>query len=343
MSFKLKKIILNCIIICNILTLFACSVNTKTFMTYETMQAQPAAYGSVGFSRANSKMMAVNDSIEISEEAEFGNGAISNQKIIRTVDLNTETKTFDESIEWLKSHITTYEGIIDNSYIDSGNMDAYNYRRNAHFTIRVRAEKLDDFLSVIGNNLNITFRNENTQDVTEEYDDTESRIATLKLEEEKLNELMTKAKSVEDMIKIEEKLSDVRAELRNISRKLARLDRKVVYSTINISISEVKDLTELTPADDFSKENIIKQIRKNFEDTKKYLISLLVLFITHLPAIIAFLIAILILMIIIVIFKAVIRKKKKIKVKSKNNKVEKTDKEEVVKVEAVSEDNKDKK
>ena len=106
------------------------------------------------------------------------------------------------------------------------------------------------------------------------------------------------------MINIESKLSDVRRELENLSKKLGRLDKQVNYSTVNMNIAEVKELSELTPSDDYSRENIIKLIKKNFEDTKMFFVSLFVYLITHLPAIISGLVILLVILIIIAICRA---------------------------------------
>ena len=312
----IKKVLLATISFAIILTLFSCSVNTKIKETvaYESKATrQMNGTTGLGFTRAakvadygvNSVALA---EMAVEDAADLSNSS-SSQKIIKTVDINAETKNFDESLEWVRNHVKQYNGTIDNSYVDLGNMTYTDFRKNAHFTVRVPAEKLDDFLNTIGDNLNVTFRNENTQDVTEEYDDTESRIRTLKIEEENLNELMKKAKTVEDMVKIEEKLSSVRLELQNISRRLARLDNKIVYSTVSINITEVKDLTEYIEEDDYSKETISKQIQKNFEATKAYLIKQGINILVHLPQIVAVLIGILIILILILIFSAIFGKK----------------------------------
>ena len=313
MKTKLKRIFISAISFITILTLFSCGVKTKdNFLTLETTAARAAAEKS-GFGMASAKttmnsVATVEDAVEYIAD-EYGldvNALEGDKKIIKTVDINAETKKFDEALNWLKNHVAKYDGSIDNSYVDSGNMNAINYSKSAYYSVRIPAESLDKFLNEIGDNLNVIFKNENTQDVTDEYDDTESRIETLKIEEEKLNELMSKAKNVEDMIKIESKLSEVRSELRNITRRLSRLDKKIAYSTVNISISEVKDLTDVkTKTDDYSKENIVRQLKKNFEETKKFLMSVGFKIITNLPTIIVVLVGLLIIMIFVAIFRAI--------------------------------------
>lgn len=306
-----------------ILTLISCGVNNSSpqsmMLRAETTAA--AMYAGAGFSRANAKQAAVSDmAYAVEEVASDGAGyttsgsSTSDRKIIKTVDLNTETMQFDEAIEWIKSYVASFDGIIDNSYIDSGNINNKNYRKNANFNVRIPATKLDSFLNKIGDKLNITFRHENISDITDEYSDTESRLKSLKIEEESLNDMLKKAKNVEEMIKVEDKLSSVRTEIENITRRLNRFDKQITYSTVHINISEVKDLTEpQVPEDDFSKETLIKQLRKNFTEAKSFVMRLGANIFTHIPWIILGLVAILLILIITAIFKALFGKKNETK------------------------------
>ena len=314
-----KKIILLVLSTFTILTIISCGVNNTSTQSMMLRAETTAAmmYGDAGFGRANAKMAAVNDMAI--EEAEVGDVyftsgsssiSTSERKIIKTVDLNTETKTFDDAIEWLKSYIDSFNGIIDNSYIDTGNMNNRNYRKSANFNVRVPAEKLDSFLNKIGDKLNVTFRQENISDITEEYSDTEARLNSLKIEEQSLNAMLKKAKTVEEMIKVEDKLSSVRTEIENITRRLKRYDKQVTYSTVHINISEVKDLTEPeTLEEDFSRETLLKQLNKNFKEVKSFVVRMGVNIFTHIPWIVLGLITILIIILISFIFKALFGKR----------------------------------
>ena len=77
------------------------------------------------------------------------------------------------------------------------------------------------------------------------------------------------------------------------------------YSTVNVTINEVKNLTEPVSKDDYSFENIKRLTKKNFDETKAYLIGIGVYIITHIPSIIVGLICLLIILIIAAIYKSV--------------------------------------
>ena len=320
-----KKIISLVILTCTILTLISCGVNNTAQQALMLRQETTAAVmtSNAGFGRANAKMSVVDD-IAVEEMAYDGatyntsSGVnSSDRKIVKTIDLNTETKTFDESVEWLKSYVASFNGIIDNFYVDTGNMNSKNYNKSANFNVRIPAEKLDAFLSKIGDRLNITFRQENISDITEEYSDTESRLNSLKIEEESLNAMLKKAKTVEEMIKVEDKLSSVRTEKENITRRLKRMDKQVIYSSVHISISEVRELTEPRVQEgDYSRETLMKQLNKNFVEVKNYVKQVGAYLFTNIPWIILGLIVMLVLIILYAIFRALFDKKSDDKVKT---------------------------
>ena len=311
----LKKFCLVVISAFTILSLFSCGVynikkdNSKQKeVVYETTAAM--SYGTnSGFTKSNAK---VNMSADILAEESFAETGAGDRKLVKSVNLNAETKTFDFSIEWLKKYVLSFNGIIDNSYIDTGDASAANYKKNAYFAIRIPANKLDSFLSKIGDNLNITFKQENIVDVTEDYFDSESRLKSLKIEEENLNEMLKKAKSVDEMIKVEDKLSEVRSNIENINRRIKNYDKQINYSRVDISITEVKDLTDTkTDKDNFSKESLNKKMLKTIEDVKLFLKKVAAYIFINIPWIILFLIVVLIAIILYMIIKAIFGEKKK--------------------------------
>ena len=310
----LKKIAVFIFVTISILSLFSCKVynskkdSSKTKETvYETTVAM-AATSKNGFARANAKTAMAAD---IVSEESFSIEGSSGRKLVKSVSLNAETKTFESSIEWLKKYISSFNGIIDNSYIDTGNINSTNYNKSAYFAVRIPADKLDSFLSKIGDNLNVTFKQENISDVTDDYFDSESKLNSLKIEEENLNEMLKSAKSVDEMIKVEDKLSEVRANIENINRRIKNYDKQINYSSVDISISEVKDLTDTkVDKNDFSRETLNKKLLKTVEDVKLFLKQVAAYIFINIPWIILVIIVIIIeILIYMIIRKAFFDKK----------------------------------
>ena len=65
----------------------------------------------------------------------------------------------------------------------------------------------------------------------------------METEQDRLLELLENAETMEDLLTIEERLTDVRWELENYASQLRVLDNQVNYSTIYLSIREVDEPT----------------------------------------------------------------------------------------------------
>ena len=174
-----------------------------------------------------------------------GSGAqLSDQKLITTVELNAETEDLDALMPQLSEHITQLGGYVEfqNTYYGSA-YSSYRHR-SANMTIRIPADKLSDFLLHVEGASNVISKQQSQDNVTLQYVDTESRMAALQAERDRLMELMEQAGDLSDLLKIEERLTDVLYDLESTTAQLRSLDNQVSYATVNLYIDEVKILTE---------------------------------------------------------------------------------------------------
>ena len=132
------------------------------------------------------------------------------RKLIRDVNLEVETETFEELLSTVGEKTRNLGGYIEESYTYNGSNYYGKGTRNANLTIRIPAEKLDEFLLAVGEVSNVISRNESVTDVTLEYVDLESHKRVLLAEQERLLELLEKAETIEDIISLESRLSQDR-------------------------------------------------------------------------------------------------------------------------------------
>ena len=174
-----------------------------------------------------------------------GSGAqLSDQKLITTVEINAETEDLDALMPQLSDHIAQLGGYVEfqNTYYGSA-YSSYRHR-SANMTIRIPADKLSDFLLHVEGASNVISKQQSQDNVTLQYVDTESRMAALQAERDRLMELMEQAGDLSDLLKIEERLTDVLYDLESTTAQLRSLDNQVSYATVNLYIDEVKILTE---------------------------------------------------------------------------------------------------
>lgn len=205
----------------------------------------------------------------------------ASRKLIRRVYLSTETKEFDDFVAFVNGQTTTYGGYIENSDVSGTSYNAYNSNRRASIVIRVPAKHLDAFIAQIGNMANITSKSESSEDVTLSYIETESRIASLEIQRDKLLEWMEDAETVEELIKLEERLGEVRYQLEYYGGILRNYDNLVEFSTITLDIREVERMTIQEP--DTVGDRIGKGLSDNLYEIAEGFKNFIVWFVTSLP------------------------------------------------------------
>jgi hypothetical protein len=182
----------------------------------------------------------------------------TSRKLIKNVDLDVETEEFDSLLQTIQAKTESFGGYIESSNTYNGSYYYGRSSRNASLTLRIPADALNDFLSTVAEVSNITRKSESVFDVTLQYVDMESHKNALETEQTRLLELLDKAESVEDIITIESRLSDVRYQLESMESQLRTMDNQVNYSTVSLYIEEV---TSLTPVEE---QSLGEKIRLGF-------------------------------------------------------------------------------
>ncbi len=164
----------------------------------------------------------------------------ANRKLIRTVSLGVETEEYEVLLEGIAERISSCGGYVENMSADTRYSSSSRY---ATMTIRVPAERLEEFVTAVCGISNVVQRSENTEDITLTYVDLESHTNALRTEQERLIELLKQAENVSEILEIEDRLSYVRYELEYMQSQLRTYDNLVDYATVTISINEVEKLT----------------------------------------------------------------------------------------------------
>ncbi len=225
------------------------------------------------------------------------------RKLIRTVNLNVETTEFDDLLASISQFVDASGGYIEQSDLSGRSISGGNGRRYASITARVPATQVDAFLSQMSEKSNVTYRSENVQDVTLQYTDIESRKKSLTIEQERLWELLEKADSLDAVIALEERLSEIRYELERFESQLRTYDNQVDYSTVYISIDEVAVFTPTEP--DSVMTRIQKGFTRNLKNVGNGFVNFFVWFVSSIPTLLVWAVFI---AIIVLIVRAVIKR-----------------------------------
>ena len=167
-------------------------------------------------------------------------------KLIRRCNVELQSEQFDAAVSALYALVEANGGYFENSSMQGGGYYNANARRYGSYVIRIPAENYNAFRSEVGELGYVTYSNESTEDIGEQYYDTEARLKTLRTKQERLLMLLEKAENMEDIIALESALGDVEYEIERYSSTLNRYDGLVNFSTFNVSVSEVIRVEEQT-------------------------------------------------------------------------------------------------
>ena len=248
-------------------------------------------------------------------ETDFGDSQTlpQGQKFIITMDIQAEAEDLDAALSAVTEKAGALGGYIENQSQYNGSLYSGRRYRSASLTVRIPAEKLEEFTAAVENAGNVVSSSRSTQDVTLEYVDTESRITALKTEQARLLELMDEAATMSDLLEIESRLTDVRGELEQYTSRLKVLENQVDYATVNLDLTEV---TEYTPV---AEKTRLQKIRDGFVDSIRGvwngILDFVSLVIIGLPYLVVFG---LVLWAVIALIRRRIRKRKKAKADNPN-------------------------
>lgn len=239
----------------------------------------------------------------------------SERKIIKTRSIDMQTTEFDEFVRQFESAVKEYGGYVE-SASQSGSKDAG--RRYCNYVVRIPAEKFDEFTGKVGNLGTVTYSNEYIDDVTESYVDIEARLSSLDAQLEAYMKLMDKAESIEDILQIQQYISDVTYQIESYTARLNSYKSKIAYSTLSLDLSEVTRVTVPT-----EKKTVWQRISANLsdnmyeigEDFKDFFVGV----VSALPYLVIYAVFIVVIVIIVVV---IVKKAKKKSVTTAENKEE---------------------
>ena len=161
-------------------------------------------------------------------------------KMIYRANLELETTEYEAAQNDIRTLTQQLGGYFEDQ---SSNSYSASYR-SASYTIRVPAEQFETFLHQIGQLCRVRYQSQSAEDVSERYYDMESRLETAKIKLDRLQELLTRAENMEDIITLEGAISDVEYQIESLSGELRHYDALIGYSTIYVTLNEVYRVTE---------------------------------------------------------------------------------------------------
>ena len=249
-------------------------------------------------------------------QLETGSGAApegSPEKLIYSASATVETTEFDQTVEKLTALVAEYGGFVESSSINGSNYYSqsrgYSSERYASYVIRVPSDRFSTLMSSLSTLGNVPYSHTYTENITAQYYDTDARLTAYKTQETRLLEMMEIAETVEDLISIEEKLTELRYKIESLQSTLNNWDRQVSYSSLNL---EVQEVIEYTPESRMSYgQELALALTNGLKRTGEFFKDLLLTLVGALPALV-------ILAVVLAILIPVWKKRRKVRRMKKN-------------------------
>ncbi|MBR1628373.1 MAG: DUF4349 domain-containing protein, partial [Lachnospiraceae bacterium] len=169
---------------------------------------------------------------------------LDREKIVYTGRISLETLDWKESKSSIKKLIEDNDGIIQsqNEYYNDSDYyyDTTETVRTLQIQARIPSAKFQEVMESAEGMGHITERSMDASNVTREYYDVQARLKTKQTELERFQEILSKADKIKDILEIEDRISDVQYEIDSAKSQLENMDLDVAYSTINITLTEVR-------------------------------------------------------------------------------------------------------
>ena len=155
---------------------------------------------------------------------------VPQKKIIKTGSVSVESRDVAKSKKDLDALVSKHKGFYEEETLSKGNSIA-SYNLN----IRIPVQGYDSFIAELeGGKDNITSKSIQSQDMTGQYYDLDSRLKSKKAYLQRYTELLSKARNVKEILEIEEQIRVIQEEIDATAASLKSLNEQVAYSTLSV-------------------------------------------------------------------------------------------------------------
>ena len=200
-------------------------------LSFSTQESQDSAPGEPG-----------------AEAEEASPQAGQNAKLIRRAELEIQTEAFDTAAASLEALVAEAGGYFQSAQVEGGSLRDQNAARYGNYVIRLPEENFSAFLDQSGTLGYVVRRSESSENVSQAYYDTETRLAAQRTKQERLLALLAQADTMESIIELENALSETEYEIQSLTTDLEHYDDLIDYATVDLYLAEVLSFSQ-TPGE----------------------------------------------------------------------------------------------
>jgi hypothetical protein len=173
--------------------------------------------------------------------------ALQQRRQIRSGQLSVQVKDVDAAVTNVRATVAAAKGYVADEQTstrpaqreageDPTSVSAVLVDRSV-LTVRVPAESLDRVMEQVADVGTVRARSQASQDVTDSYVDTSSRVKSQRASVDRVRALLSRATDIGDVVRLESELARREADLDALEARLAALDDSTTMATLTVTLA----------------------------------------------------------------------------------------------------------
>ena len=216
---------------------------------------------------------------------------LNEEKLVYRCSISIDTLDYDTSLKDLKALLKKYDGFLESENYSDGNdyyssyyyVESYEKNRNYTATFRVPTTNYEAILEEMEGIGDMRSKNANVENLSQEYSDLAITLDVLKQTYERYSALMDNATDEDYILTIQEKLTDTQIRIEEVKSRMNVINRDVAYSTIDVTLREVREYSAEPEPEDTFVQRLTKTIKESWSTFLSFMEGLLFLIIRLLP------------------------------------------------------------
>jgi len=181
--------------------------------------------------------------------------ASQNRKVVTNSNFSLLVKKVNETIDSVKSEAEQMSG-----YVVSTVINRDEKADTADIEVRVPSDKLVEFSKYLRSiSVKVVYENVIGYDITDQYTDYTTRLASLQSAKTKLETIMNSAYTADDILNIQTKIFEIQDQIDAVKGQIKYMDEASSTSKVSISISTDEMSLPYTPVKTWRPDIIFKQ------------------------------------------------------------------------------------
>lgn len=159
------------------------------------------------------------------------------QKVIKDGRLGLKVTSLEKSKSQVDSLLSKFDGFYANE-----NFNNSDFASSYDLNIRIPNQYFELFIAKLEKGTGeVTYKVINARDVTDQFIDLETRLENKRSYLQRYRELLKQAKSIKEILEIEEKIRGLEEEIESTTGRLKYLSNQVDFSTLRLNLTKEKD------------------------------------------------------------------------------------------------------